>query len=95
VAGWGDGGLAFIDVRVEDPSLLVEDRRTAFWLGLGGELRYSFWAGLGVAIGAGAAWFPVTSRFYASPPGARTTLVALDEGALELRARAAVFWELP
>jgi hypothetical protein len=96
VTGSGEGGLAFIDVQVHDSSArtLVRDRRTAFWLGAGGELRYSFWAGLAVGIGAGIAWFPVTSRFYASPPGAPSTLLALQEGALELRARAALVWEL-
>jgi len=97
VAGWSDVGLAFIDVRAADPrsQLLAEDRRTAFWLGFGGELRYCFGAGLAVGIGAGGAWFPVASRFHASPPGAKTTLVALQEGNLELRARAVFLWELP
>jgi hypothetical protein len=96
IAGWGDGGLAFIDVSVQDGDArtLVRDRRTAFWLGLGGELRYSFWAGLALGIGAGGAWFPVTSRFHASPPGSRSSLVALQEGTLELRARAALVWEI-
>jgi hypothetical protein len=97
VAGWTDVGLGFVDVTVTgtDVRQVARDHRTAFWLGLGGELRYSLGAGLAIGVGAGGAWYPVTSRFYASPASAPSPLVALQEGGIELRARAALLWEIP
>jgi hypothetical protein len=93
--GWCDLGLASIQVTARDAyqNAVGADQRVAFWLGVGGELRYTLGEGFALGIGAGAAWFPVTSRFYASPPGATTPLLALDEGTAEFRGRAALVWE--
>src|SRR5262249_41937302 len=97
VAGWFDLGLAFIrtSALAGTGALVQEDARTAFWLGLGGELRYTIGAGFSLAVGAGGAWFPVTSRFYAAPRTSSSDVPALVEGPLELRARATVIWEVP
>ncbi len=97
VAGWVDLGLASVRTTARDgqANIIAIDARTAFWLGLGGELRYTIGAGFSLAIGAGLAWLPVTSRFFASPPNTPSAAPALAEGALELRARAAVIWESP
>jgi hypothetical protein len=97
VVGWLDLGLAFVRTTAWDGArnLVAADSRTAFWLGLGGELRYTIGAGFSLGIGAGGAWFPVTSRFYTAPPGSPSALPAFSEGALELRARATVLWEAP
>ena len=95
VFGWADLGLAFVHVQSQDSSgsYTADDRRTAVWLGLGAELRYTVIGGLALGIGAGVALLPVASRFYASPPGTPTPLVALREDPVDLRARAAVIWE--
>jgi hypothetical protein len=97
VVGWLDLGLASVrtTARDGDSNVVAVDSRAAFWLGLGGELRYTIGAGFSLGIGAGVAWLPVTSRFYASPPGTPSAVPAFVEGALELRARAAVVWEAP
>jgi len=95
VFGWGDVGVAFIHIRARDldGSFSSEDRRAAIWLGVGAELRYTVIAGLALGIGAGVAFLPVPSRFFASPPGSATALTALQEDGVELRARASVIWE--
>jgi hypothetical protein len=95
--GWIDTGLAFIDTQAIDRAgtTIASDQRTAFWLGAGGELRYALAAGFSLGLGAGLAWFPVTSRFYTSLPGAPTTVLAFDEGNFEFRGRASVIWESP
>jgi hypothetical protein len=97
VAGWLDLGLASVRTTARDgqANIIAVDARTAFWLGLGGELRYTIGAGFSLGIGAGVAWLPVTSRFYTSPPNTPSAAPALAESALELRARAAVIWESP
>ncbi len=97
VAAWSDVGLAFIrmDARDSPDDLVTEDRRRAFWLGLGGELRYTLVHGFALGIGAGAAWFPVTSRYFASPADIRPRVPALVEGAVEFRAQAFLAWESP
>ncbi len=95
IVGWCDIGLAFIDLRAAGAgsTTISSDLRTAVWLGLGGELRFSLGAGLGIGLGAGGAWFPVATRFYASPAGSKVTLVALEEGNLEFRGQASLIWE--
>jgi hypothetical protein len=95
VFGWADLGLAFIHVHSQDAvdAYPVTDHRTAIWLGFGAELRYTVVGGLALGIGAGVAILPVASRFYSSPPGSSTQLVALREDPVDLRARASVIWE--
>jgi hypothetical protein len=95
VLGWADTGIAFIHVHAGDSAgtFTSDDRRAAIWLGLGAELRYTVVSGLALGIGAGVAFLPVASRFFASPPGSSTELTALQEDSLELRARASVIWE--
>jgi hypothetical protein len=95
VFGWGDVGVAFIHVHAQDSqgTFSSNDSRAAIWLGLGAELRYTVVGGLALGIGAGVAFLPVASRFYASPPGSSTALTALQEDGLDLRARASVIWE--
>lgn len=95
VFGWADLGLAFIHVHSEDSTATytTTDRRTAIWLGFGAELRYTVVGGLALGIGAGVAFLPVASRYYSSPPGSPTSLVALQEDPVDLRARASVIWE--
>ncbi|HVU02190.1 MAG TPA: hypothetical protein VHE30_10570 [Polyangiaceae bacterium] len=95
--GWMDVGLAVIDVTARSVSgeVLAQDSRVAFWLGLSGELRYTIGAGWALGLGAGAAWFPVTSRFYPTPRSAEASVPAFVESPLELRARATVVWEIP
>lgn len=92
-----DAGLAIIHAAGPNASGVdvVFDERTAFWLGGGGELRYYFLSGLCLGLGAGGAWFPVTTRFYASSPAARTRILAFQEGGLDLRARLVLAGELP
>ncbi|HEX4338983.1 MAG TPA: hypothetical protein VH062_23915 [Polyangiaceae bacterium] len=95
VFGYTDIGVAFIHAHAEDSagSFSSDDRRAAIWLGLGAELRYTVVGGLALGIGAGVAFLPVASRFYASPPGSSTELTALREDGLDLRARASIIWE--
>jgi hypothetical protein len=93
-AGWGDLGFAFVRATALDSSerQLANDRRQALWLGLGAEFRYALIAGFSLGLGVGGAWFPVTSQFYASPPGA-PAVPAFEESAFDLRARATIGWE--
>lgn len=92
--GWGDLGFAFVKAQTFDSagSTLSTDRRQALWLGLGAEFRYSLFEGFSLGLGVGAGWFPVTSQFYASAPGA-TKVPAFEESSLDLRARASLGWE--
>jgi hypothetical protein len=95
VFGWADLGLAFIRLDAWDSQGIstATDERTAIWLGLGAELRYTVVGGFALGIGAGVAFLPVPSRFYASPQGSTTELTALREDGVELRARASLIWE--
>jgi hypothetical protein len=95
VFGWADLGVAFIHVHSQDSTgaYTTTDRRSAIWLGFGAELRYTVVGGLALGIGAGVAFLPVASRFYSSPAGNPTDLVALQEDPVDLRARASVIWE--
>jgi hypothetical protein len=96
VFGSADLGLAFIRLHAQDSlgTSSVIDQRTSIWLGLGAELRYTVVGGFALGIGAGVAFLPVPSRFYASPQGSSTELTALREDGVELRARASVIWEI-
>jgi hypothetical protein len=95
VFGWADLGVAFIRLNARDSlgTFSVVDERTSIWLGLGAELRYTVVGGFALGIGAGVAFLPVPSRFYASPQGSTTELTALQEDGVELRARASLIWE--
>jgi hypothetical protein len=95
VFGWADLGVAFIHVHSQDSTATytTTDHRSAIWLGFGAELRYTVVGGLALGIGAGVAFLPVASRFYSSPLGSSTQLVALREDPVDLRARASVIWE--
>lgn len=90
-------GLAFVTARARDASdrPVASDSHAAFWLGAGGELRYSLVGGLSLGLGVGCLVLPVTTRFHASPPRSRNEVTALAEGNLDLRARLSVLWELP
>jgi hypothetical protein len=95
-----DLGLAFVDVSAESREgvTVATDSRTAFWLGLSGDLRYSLDYGFALGVGAGGAWFPVATRYLASPPPQQAGdpgVVAFDEGQVDFRARVSLFWEAP
>jgi hypothetical protein len=96
VFGWADLGLAFIRTKAQESSgvFSAADSRTAIWLGLGAELRYTVVGGFALGIGAGVAFLPVATRFYTSPPGSTIQLTGLQEDGLDLRARASIIWEL-
>lgn len=96
VFGFADLGVAFINLHAENlqGNFSAYDKRTTIWLGVGAELRYTVIGGFALGIGAGVAFLPVPSRFYASPQGSSLELTALQEDGLELRARASVIWEV-
>lgn len=95
--GWCDFGAAVARATAYDQTVTVvsADQRTLFWLGVGGELRYRLGADFSLGIGAGGAFLPVTSTFFASPPGAKTPITAFEESPVEFRARVALVWESP
>jgi hypothetical protein len=95
VFGWADVGLAFIRLHAQDNAgfFTAVDRRTAIWLGVGAELRYNVIGSFALGLGAGVAFLPVASRFFASPPGSSVEVTALREDSVDLRARASVIWE--
>lgn len=92
---WSDIGAAVTRVTAYDRTVtaVATDQRTLFWLGLGGELRYRLGADFSLGIGAGGAFLPVTSTFFASPPGSATPVPAFEESPIEFRARIALIWE--
>jgi hypothetical protein len=91
---WSDLGFAFVKTETfSSVGLLSTDRRQSLWLGLGAEFRYSLVDGLSLGLGVGAGWFPVTSQFYASAPGAPPVL-AFEESSFDLRVRASLGWEI-
>lgn len=89
-----DLGLAVVEAAARDRNerTVAIDSRHAFWLGLSGDLRYSLGAGFALGVGAGAAWSPVATRFFASPRVAPSRVVAFNEGQLDFRARLALYW---
>lgn len=93
--GWADVGAAVARTTAFDRSVtpVATDQRPLFWLGLGGELRYRLGADFSLGIGAGGAFLPVTSTFFASPPGAASPVAAFEESPIEFRARIALIWE--
>ena len=93
VFGWGDVGFAFIRLHAQDQIFTAVDRRTAIWLGVGAELRYTVVGSFALGLGAGLAFLPVASRFFASPPGSTVQVTALREDSVDLRARASLLWE--
>jgi hypothetical protein len=92
---WADVGAAVARATAFDRTVtaVATDQRTLFWLGLGGELRYRLGADFSLGVGAGAAFLPVTSTFFASPPGSATPVSAFEESPIEFRARVALIWE--
>ena len=95
VFGWADMGLAFIRVHSQDATAAyrTDDRRSAIWLGIGAELRYTVVGGFALGIGAGVAFLPVASRYYATTSDSSSRVVALQEDSVDLRARASLIWE--
>jgi hypothetical protein len=93
--GWADIGAAVARTTAFDRTVtaIATDQRPLFWLGLGGELRYRLGADFSLGIGAGGAFLPVTSTFFASPPGAASPVAAFEESPIEFRARIALIWE--
>jgi hypothetical protein len=94
---WADIGAAVARVTAYDRTVtaVASDQRTLFWLGLGGELRYRLGADFSLGVGAGGAFLPVTSTFFASPEGSQTPILAFQESPIEFRARIALIWESP
>lgn len=95
ITGWTNLGVAVVDVEARDGQgrHVAGDDRAAFWLGIGGELRYGFGKGVSMGLGAGGAFYPVTSQFFATPRGAAVPVSAFEESRFELRGRLVLVWE--
>jgi hypothetical protein len=95
--GYADFGAAAARTTAYDRTVTAvsSDERALFWLGLGGELRYRLGADFSLGIGAGGAFLPVTSTFFASPAGAASPVPAFEESPIEFRAKIALVWESP
>ena len=95
--GWLDLGAAVARTTAYDQTVtaVATDQRTLFWLGVGGELRYTLGADFSLGIGAGGAFLPVTSEFFVSPPGDKAPVTGFEESSVEFRATIALIWESP
>jgi hypothetical protein len=89
-----DLGASSIGVTARDSGgrIVKEDARLAVFGGFGGELRRSLIQGLWLAVGAGIAFFPVTSHFLASPENSDAKIAAFEEGHLEARVHLSLIW---